>query len=191
MGLYTIIHIYPSKRPRFTPDDDFVRVLFEFLGADKAEVVNGEPPEPWWRRFYRPLMEVMGECVFLERDVAIDRVLELSRRKDAESVGVSLPHEGWSKELSDYLRAHVSEELSDGYIAWGATLTFRSWEAHDYDTGRLLTKGRFAISTGGDGCPTNLEEYLTVFNKAPGVVDLLAFLESSTGLRWGTLIELS
>ena len=191
MGLFTTIFIYPTERPRYTPDDDLVHSLFRYLGADKAEEVDGEPPEPWWRRFYRPMMEVIGESVFFERDVAIERVLELSRRRDAESVGMSLPHTGWSKELSDYLRAHVSEELSDGYIAWDTQLTFRSWEARDHDTDRLMAKGRFAITRSGDGCPTDLEEYLSVFNGAPGVIDLGDFLQSSTGLKWGTLIELS
>ena len=36
-----------------------------------------------------------------------------------------------------------------------------------------------------------MTKYLSVFSRAPRVTELLEFLQSNTGLKWDTLIELT
>jgi hypothetical protein len=196
MSLYTSIYFHP-KSPRFYPTEAQVREIMAKLRIQTVEIACGEPRPPLLevlrRKFFPRIIETypITPDLFWETNVSLDRALELWREHKPYSTGFSLKHEGLAEELTSVIRERIPADLARDFLPWDTGIKLGPWEHHDYNTGEVTAKGRFAVSKSANGCPRDLGKYHFAFASIPEIRDLLAAFEATTETPWTSSIELT
>ncbi len=180
MSLYTSVIVHPTDSS-FQASGKFVKELLDFFGVCRIEIASASEPDE----------DGGDEDIFFIQNISLEEALAAIRDKNPARTHLNLPHEGFLRVFSDTVSASIPKEVAGDFLPWDTGITVGQWEAKDYETDEVLASGSFCITKSGSGCPPSLAAYLDRLDANPEFKKMIAFLESKTGSKWKTAIELT
>ena len=101
------------------------------------------------------------------------------------------PFGDFMSSLLDEVKSSIPEPLSGGLTPWDTSICNGHWAIFSYEDGTLVDSGSFSFTMSGNGCPTDMDEYLTRFLNVPGIQQFRTKLENLSHQSWTTLINLT
>ena len=181
MGLYTSVIVHPADAA-FQPSQEFIKELLDFFEVSKIEIASG--------RNFTEDDDDDGSLFFL-KNISLSEALAAMHENTPNKTHFCLPYTGSLRNFSDAISASIPKEVAGDFSPWDTGITIGPWEARDCDTDEVLASGNFCITKSANGSPPSLKAYLDRFTGNSELQKLITFLESKTGRKWETVIELT
>ncbi len=195
VGLYTSIICVPHD-VEWQPSPAFLLTLGEFLEVETAVVFSGyDTPDCWEMEQGQEIVEGVvvldHDELFFQKQVPLIDVVHRTERQRVLRIQVSLGYCPWAQRLTASLNKLVPKRVAANYLAWDVSVVSGPWSICHYDKLETLAEGRFRISVSGDGCPSDVAEYLRLFESTSEAKELVAWLGGTTSQSWEWLLSLS
>jgi len=184
MSHYTSIILHPVDAA-FQPSERFVKGVLEFFGISQIRIASGSRPA-------EDDDEDEEEIdLFSLKNINLEEAFAAKRDSDAVTLHLILPFEGVLRAFSDSVSTTIPQDMAGDFLPWATGITIGKWNVRDYNTDKVVAFGNFCITKSGNGCPPSLVAYLDRIKENPELQKLTAFLESKTGCKWKTSIQLT
>ena len=187
MSLYTSIYFTPVDRKWIAPAEVILKIA-SFLGAatfDFFTVHHEVSTDPTTHE------EERYEETLTRHGIPILDALPLQQAGDGYWTHMMFPFGDFMSSLLEEVKSSIPEPLSGGLTPWNTSVCNGHWAIFSYDEGTAEDSGAFCFTMSGNGCPTDMDEYLKRFLNVPGIQQFRTRLENLSQQSWTTLINLT
>lgn len=187
---------------RFVPTLDQLKAIGAYMEINRLDSVSVSPRIPIAQKLRRIIFPRIVESypevpdLIYEQNVTFEQALQFSQHPKAIQSHFTPRHEEWCKRLTEMTRATIPPNISDSfdgpaYVPWDTGIRLGPWKVHDHNNGKVIARGRFAITRSGNSYPKNLETYLAAFKSLEPIAGWKAFLELTCSTPWTMTIYMS
>jgi hypothetical protein len=181
------------------PGEDVLCALGEFLGVSGPVSVEGYPHNNYWDADHgeAPLSDdgivsvVDDEPAFELSGDSIREILAAHSSHRPVFALISFEDSAWLSRLCSEVQEQVTSGLSDGYAPFDLNWELGPWSCPDPWEESTIATGLFRITIGGDGCPTDPDEFMKSVARLPSAQALNQWLHNSCGLNWEWLADVT